>query len=183
MLPAAGSEWAMYCQACGNPTEAREIDGAIRPVCVACGAVTWLDPKVVVAVVVARDGKILLGQRARNVRRPGTWSFPAGFVDRGEEVEAAARREVLEETGLAVTLGPVLGIFSEAGEPVILITYPALEAIGEPTPNDDLTELRWFDPDTFATIDLAFPHDSSILDAWQAWQVGAGDWRAARATS
>lgn len=172
----------MYCQQCGSPTEAREIDGVMRPVCIAdgCGAITWLDPKVAVAVVVARDGMVLLGQRGRNVRRPGAWSFPAGFVDRGEQVEVAARREVMEETGLAVTLGPVLGVFSEAGEPVILIAYPALEAAGEPAPSDDLVALRWFAPAEFATLDLAFPHDTAILTAWQAW---AGDWRAPRATS
>ena len=145
----------------------------MRPVCISCGAVTWLDPKVAVAVVIARDGKVLLGRRAAHTRAPGAWSFPAGFVDRGEDVESAARREVLEETGLAVTLGPVLGVFSEAGEPVILIAYPARDALGDPFANDDLTELRWFAPGDFGTLDLAFSHDLSILNAWQEWQAGA----------
>ncbi|MGC4190918.1 MAG: NUDIX hydrolase [Thermomicrobiales bacterium] len=171
----------MFCQRCGNPTEEREIDGAMRPVCVSCGAVTWLDPKVAVAVVIARDGNVLLGRRARHTRAPGTWSFPAGFVDRGEVVEAAARREVQEETGLAVTLGPALGVFSQAGDPVILIVYPAMDVVGEPAPNDDLTDLGWFAPADFAALELAFPHDITILDAWQEWQ--AGNWRAVRAVS
>ncbi|MGB3328592.1 MAG: NUDIX hydrolase [Thermomicrobiales bacterium] len=173
----------MFCQRCGSPTEEREIDGAMRPVCIAdgCGAVTWLDPKVAVAVVVARDGAILLGRRARHTRAPGTWSFPAGFVDRGEDVEAAARREVREETGLTVSLGPVLGVYSEAGEPVILIAYPALDVVGEALASDDLTELRWFSPDELPALDLGFSHDRSILTAWQEWQ--AGSWRALRATS
>jgi len=173
----------MFCQQCGSPTEEREIDGAIRPVCVAdhCGAVTWLDPKVAVAVLIARDGRILLGQRARHTRAPGTWSFPAGFVDRGEQLEAAAMREVREETGLTVSLGPVLGVYSETGDPVVLIVYPALEIAGEPVSADDLTALDWFAPDDFATLDLAFPHDISILAAWQEWQ--AGDWRVLRAVS
>lgn len=175
----------MFCQRCGNPTEEREIDGTLRPVCIAddCGAVTWLDPKVAVAVVISRDGKILLGQRGSHTRAPGTWSFPAGFVDRGEDVEAAAQREVAEETGLTVTLGPVLGVFSDAGEPVILIAYPALNVVGEPIPNDDLVDLRWFAPDALATLDLGFSHDMNILTAWQEWQVVAGSWRASRASS
>lgn len=173
----------MFCQQCGSPTEEREIGGTMRPVCTAvdCGAVTWLDPKVAVAVVIAQDGKILLGQRARHTRAPGTWSFPAGFVDRGEQLEAAAMREVREETGLAVTLGPVLGVYSEAGDPVVLIVYPAMDVVGDPVPDDDLTALRWFAPGDFATLDLAFPHDISILTAWQEWQ--AGDWRVLRAVS
>ncbi len=144
------------------------VDGRSRPVCTGCGAVTYLDPKLAVTVVIERDGLILLGKRAAWTRSPGTWSFPAGFVERGEVVEAAAIREVAEETGLAVELGPVLGVFSQPGEAVVLLVYPAISISGDPVAGDDLTELDWFAPT--ALPELAFPHDETILHLWQSWR-------------
>jgi|SRR5579884_1189093 len=157
----------LYCQRCGAPTEEREIEGRRRPVCVACGAVAYLDPKLAVAVVIARGGQILLGERGPTTREPGKWSFPAGFVERGERVEDAARREVREEVGLDVELGPLLGLFSDSGETVVLAAFAAISAVGEAQAGDDLTAVAWFDAG--ALPDLAFPHDAEIVAAWRAW--------------
>ncbi|MGI8405804.1 MAG: NUDIX domain-containing protein [Thermomicrobiales bacterium] len=161
----------MYCQRCGNPTETQLRDGRERPVCLACGTVTFLDPKVAVAVVIERDGAILLGRRGEGTREPGRWSFPAGFVDRGEEVEAAAKREVAEETGLVVELGPILNAYSTTGDAVVLLAYPAISVTGTTCAQDDLTEIGWFTPDEFTDLDLAFAHDTRILRTWQSWRA------------
>lgn len=161
----------MFCQRCGGPTEEREHDGRLRPVCTGCGAVTWLDPKLAVTVVIERDGGILLGKRAHWTRSPGNWSFPAGFVERGEVVEAAAVREVREEVGLAIEVGPLLGVLSEAGEPVVLLVYTAIAVAGEPIAHDDLIEIGWFSPDDpDALPELAFGHDRHILQLWRDWR-------------
>ncbi|HEY8445474.1 MAG TPA: NUDIX hydrolase [Thermomicrobiales bacterium] len=162
------SDWGpmLYCQQCGQPTEEREVEGRLRPVCVACGAVTYLDPKLAVAVVIERDGRVLFGRRAPGAREAGKWSFPAGFVERGERVEDAAIREAWEEVGLEVTLGPLLGLYSATGEAVVLAVYVAYAERGEPVARDDLDAVGWFAPD--ALPELAFPHDRHILDAWQA---------------
>lgn len=158
----------MFCERCGAPTEERIVDGRERPVCTACEAVTYLDPKLAVTVVIERDGRVLLGKRAAWTRSPGAWSFPAGFVERGEVVEAAAIREVAEETGLVVELGPILGAFSELGEAVVLLVYPATSIAGSPVAGDDLTELHWFPPG--ALPELAFPHDEAIIQLWRSWR-------------
>ena len=155
----------LFCQQCGSPTAKRDVDGRARPVCVACGAVTYLDTKLAVAVVIERDGRILLGRRGPGTREPGKWSFPAGFVERGEPVEAAAVREVREEVGLAVTLGPLIGLYSAAGETVVLAVYAAAEAAGEAEAGDDLVEVGWFPPDGLP--ELAFPHDRRIVTDWR----------------
>ncbi len=161
----------MFCQRCGGPTEERKHDGRPRPVCTSCGTVTWLDPKLAVTVIIEREGRILLGKRAAWTRSPGKWSFPAGFVERGEVVEVTAIREVREEVGLDVQLGPLLGVLSEPGETVVLLVYPALSATGNPVPGDDVTEIGWFSPDDPATLpDLAFDHDVDILRLWQDWR-------------
>ena len=167
----------VYCQQCGQLTEEREIDGRQRPVCTACGAVTYFDPKLAVAVVVERRGKLLFGRRAPGARAAGKWSFPAGYVERGERVEDAAIREAQEEVGLVVELGPLLGLFSATGETVVLAVYAAASACGEPVASDDLDAVGWFPPE--ALPDLAFPHDERIVDAWCAhrrrldWLPGA----------
>ncbi len=162
----------MYCQQCGQPTEERIVDGIARPVCTACGAVTYLDPKLAVAIVIERDGMVLLGRRGEGTRAAGRWSFPAGFVERGEVVEEAAIREAREESSLTVTLGPLLGLYSSPGETVVLAVYPAERATGEPHAGDDLADLGWFALE--ALPELAFPHDRRIITAWH-------DWRARRA--
>lgn len=157
---------AWFCQRCGGVTEDRETDGRIRPVCQSCGFVLYLDPKLAVAVVIERNGSILLGRRGPNSREPGRWSFPAGFVDRGETVEGAAIREVREETGLVIEVGSLLGLYSRRGETVVLAVYVAASSSGNPVAGDDLDRLEWFDPSQ--PPDLAFPHDHDIINAWLA---------------
>jgi mutator protein MutT len=142
-----------------------ERDGRHRPVCDRCGSVTYLDPKLAAGVLIERDGRLLFGLRGPNATAGGKWSFPAGFVERGERVEDAATREAREEIGLEVTLGPLLGLFSQTGNPVALAIYLVEEAGGEPVAGDDLSEVGWFSPD--ALPELAFPRDLAIVEAWR----------------
>jgi len=163
-LSAAATPPLLYCAGCGALTEEQTVEGRNRPVCTVCGRVAYLDPKLAVAVLIIRDGMILLGRRGPGTREPGKWSFPAGFVERGERVEAAAAREAREETGLAVVIGDLIGLFSSEGEPVVLAVYAAATAEGEAVANDDLTEVGWFALDDLP--ELAFPRDHRILEAW-----------------
>lgn len=160
----------MYCQRCGGLTEEREADGRHRPVCTVCGFVTYFDPKLAVAVVIERDGQLLFGKRGPGTRSPGLWSFPAGFVERGERIEDAAVREVREEVGLEVTLGKLLGIYSATGETVVLVVYLAETVVGEAMAGDDLVEVGWFAPTNLP--ELAFPHDEEIVGAWREVRSG-----------
>jgi 8-oxo-dGTP diphosphatase len=160
-----------YCAACGSPTEERVVEGCNRPVCTSCGQVVYLDPKLAVAVLIARDGRILLGKRGPSSRESGKWSFPAGFVERGERLERAAVREAREETGLDIIVGDLVGLYSSDGETVVLAVYEAT-SVGEPRAGDDLTEVGWFA--TSELPELAFPRDQRILDAWLSTESGAG---------
>jgi ADP-ribose pyrophosphatase YjhB (NUDIX family) len=159
-----------YCAACGSLTEERTVEGCLRPVCSACGQVEYLDPKLAVAVLIARDGRLLLGKRGSGTREPEKWSFPAGFVERGERVERAAAREAREETGLDVVVGDLVGLYSSDGETVVLAVYEATFAGGEPRAGDDLMEVAWFPLSELP--DLAFPRDRRILDQWLSSRSG-----------
>lgn len=166
----------MYCQRCGGTTTEKPVDGRLRPVCDRCGSVTWLDPKLAVTVVVLRGTgettEVLLGKRGANTRNPGTWSFPAGFVERGEVVESAAIRETLDETSLTVDLGPLLGVWSHEGEAVVLLAYLAAAYHGEAQAADDFEDVAWLPVDEIPA--LSFGHDNEILaKALATWQGGA----------
>ena len=89
----------LYCSSCGSLTAEQTVEGRFRPVCTVCGRVSYLDPKLAVAVLIVRAGRILLGKRGPGTRESGKWSYPAGFVERGERVEQAAAREAHAEDG------------------------------------------------------------------------------------
>jgi ADP-ribose pyrophosphatase YjhB (NUDIX family) len=154
-----------YCLHCGAALASRDIEGQPRPACAACGWVYYEDPKVAVAVLVGRDGCILLNRRAIEPGF-GRWSFPSGYVNRGEVLEEAARREVWEETTLAVAIEELFGVYSEAGNPVVLVVYTGRVEQGEATAGPEVSEVGWFAPD--ALPPLAFPHDDAIIRRWAA---------------
>jgi molybdenum cofactor cytidylyltransferase len=164
-----------FCTRCATPLQILPVayDGnREHPVCPACGWVVWNDPKVAVLTVIPWEGGILLGLRRENPGS-GRWSFPSGFVDRGEVVEAAAVREVLEETGLNVDIISLIGVYSEPGKAVIVIAYAAEVRGGELQADDDLIELRAYDPENLP--EMAFAHDTQIVRDWLALRgQGAG---------
>ena len=58
-------------------------------------------PLVGIAVIVIKDNRVLLGKR-KNAHGSGTWAFPGGHLEFNESIEACAKREVLEETGIQI---------------------------------------------------------------------------------
>lgn len=70
------------------------------------------NPALTVDAVVVKDKKILLIKRKREPYQ-GHYALPGGFVEYGETVEAAMRREVLEETGLVVKIKSLVGVYSD----------------------------------------------------------------------
>ena len=67
-------------------------------------------PVVGVGAVVVVDGRVVLVRRAHEPLK-GAWNLPGGAVEVGETLQAACAREVLEETGLIVDVGPVIEVF------------------------------------------------------------------------
>ena len=154
-----------FCPSCGTPMPAGDLV-PLRCGAGACGYAWYRDPKVAVGVVVtAEDGRVLLVRR-NHEPRIGRWAFPSGFVDAGEVLEAAAAREVREESGVDVRIEALLGAYSEPGEPVIFIAYAGSITGGTPAPGDEAIEVALFAPDDLPP--LAFTHDDRVVAAWRA---------------
>jgi len=66
------------------------------------------------AVIRRKDGRILICQRTPSGLLGGLWEFPGGKVEDGESLEEAAKREVLEETGVRVNIGPKIAAVKHA---------------------------------------------------------------------
>jgi ADP-ribose pyrophosphatase YjhB (NUDIX family) len=82
--------------------------------------------------------------------------FPGGYVDRGEEVRAAAVREAREETGLEVRLNRLINIYSYAGRVPVIVVYSATMMGGCLGCDDEGLEARFFEPETIPWEELAF---------------------------
>lgn len=117
-----------------------------------------------VGVIISRDGAVLLNRRDIEPGR-GLWSFPSGYVDVGEALTEAARREVREETGLDVEIGPLVGVYDNPKRPVVFIVYAATAASGEPRAGQEVQEVGYFLPSDLP--DMAFDHDEQIISDWQ----------------
>ncbi len=155
---------ARFCPRCGASLRRRLTFGRRRPVCPRCAYIHFNDPKVAVGVVAERRGRLLLVRRNHEPHL-GEWSFPSGYVDADEALEAAAVRETEEETGLAVRIERLLGAWSSPGEPVIFIAYAASIGGGRIKVGAECLDVRFFPPDALPS--LAFPHDEAIVRAWR----------------
>jgi len=156
-----------YCPHCATLLVLDDIAGRDRPHCPTCSFVYYEDPKLVAVAVISIDGKLVLGRRSINPRI-GYWSFPSGYVNRGEAVDAAAVREVEEETQLVVEVDRLLGLYSEADNPIVLAVYLAHPVGGYLCAGDECSEVGLFSPDDLP--ELAFPNDVRILNDWRIAQ-------------
>ncbi|MGE0847410.1 MAG: NAD(+) diphosphatase [Flavobacteriaceae bacterium] len=172
-----------FCSRCGQESAMRE--GGYRRDCPACGAQHFprTDP---VAIMLAVDGdRCLLGRQARFL--PDTYSALAGFIEPGETIEDAVRREVFEESGVRV--GEVRYVASQPWPFVSSLMIGCIaEAISREIVIDgeELEDCRWFSrEDAAAMIErrhvsgLMVPTPMAIaytlVRSWVSGETGFGD--------
>ncbi len=138
-----------YCPHCRGDLVIKEVEASLRPVCLACGWIHYLNPPPVVCAVPYRgSGEVLLVQRGVEPKR-GKWALPGGFLEIGEEPTEACLRELAEEAGIKdvgkVDLISVESQVSRRYGSVVVIGYE-VEVLSEEgiSPGDDAQDVRWF---------------------------------------
>jgi ADP-ribose pyrophosphatase YjhB (NUDIX family) len=160
-----------FCSHCAAP-----LPSPPPVTCRSCDTSHWLDAKPCAGALVARGGKLMLVRRAHEPWR-GAWDVPGGFCGPREHPADAAEREVREETGLAVRVGGVLGMWIDTYAPegagadkvTLNIYFHAAARTGARTRIDpnEVAEIGWFAADELPS-EVAFPgHVPAVLRAWR----------------
>jgi ADP-ribose pyrophosphatase len=127
-------------------------------------------PKVAVGAVVIEEGRVLLVKR-KYPPKQGKWAIPGGSVNLGESLQAAAEREILEETGLVIEAKKPIYTFDlieRDSKENILFHYVVVDLFakyvsGDVQPTDDVSDARWFDPDEIEGLDIS-ENTKKLLD-------------------
>ena len=122
-------------------------------------------PKLMVDVVIPAENGVVLIRRG-NDPFGGQWALPGGFVEVGETVEEAAAREAAEETGLAVEIARLVGVYSDPERDPrghnVSVAFLARVLSGDLAAATDASEVSVLDP---SAVELAFDHGRIIEDA------------------
>jgi 8-oxo-dGTP diphosphatase len=123
---------------------------------------------------IARDstGRLLLVQRANEPGR-GKWSLPGGRVEPGESDPEAVARELLEETGLTVHVGSLVGSVDRpaAAGSYRIYDYSCQVISGNPIAGDDATAVGWFDAAAFAALEHDDALSPLLAETLRAWRI------------
>ena len=150
-----------FCTQCGSKVSLQTVAGDHRRryVCEGCGKTHYRNPSVLVAVYVCVGHDILWIRRGTEPAI-GKWAMPGGFMEHDETPEAAAARELREETGIDVDAGAMIlvsvsSILNMAQTHLVFRCH--LDARPDACETDEAIECGWFGEDSLPWAELAFP--------------------------
>ena len=155
-----------YCPYCSNPLEIRPEGESLRDYCGVCEKFFYDNPLPVASVIVSKDRDVLLVKRKYDPER-GKWCLPSGFAETGESIEAAALRELTEETGIHGMITGLVDVasgYSKTYGDLIFITFEAEQVGGSIVAGDDASEVRFFPFHEMPP--LAFPSNTKAVSAY-----------------
>ena len=142
-----GLQAKRYCPYCGRMAERRDWEGMCRRYCRVCRLPIYDNPvPAVCAVVRDHEARLLLVRRRVDPRR-GEWCLPGGFMELGEPPEAAALRELREETGLSGGTTRLIGLRAMSNpiyHTVLVAGYRVSDWSGVLRAGDDAMAVDWF---------------------------------------
>jgi ADP-ribose pyrophosphatase YjhB (NUDIX family) len=159
-----------FCSRCGGALSFGSIEGEERErlSCSKCGFIFYVNPRLVVTTLpITERGEVMLIRRGI---APGydRWAQPGGFLEIDETVRDAAIRETLEETGLIVEPGEIVGLYSRVQAAVVVVAFEARIVGGAPLVTRESLETRPFAPDAIPWPEIAFETSIRALRDWVA---------------
>ena len=159
-----------FCSRCGFQLNFGPIAGEERErlACPNCGFIFYVNPRLVVTTLpITERGEVMLIRRGIE---PGLnlWAQPGGFLEIDETVRDGAIRETLEETGLRVEPGDILGLYSRVQAAVVVVAFEARIVGGVPLVTRESLETRPFMPDEIPWPEIAFETSIRALRDWVA---------------
>ena len=137
----------------------------------------YRNPVPTVDIILQQESNILLIKR-KNDPFKDHLSLPGGFVNEGELVEEAAKRETWEETSLTIEPIEILGVYSDPNRDprghVLTVVWVAIVVNGVARANDDSIEVQWVSLNDIDSTRLAFDHKQILLDYIQWRKAGRG---------
>ena len=161
-MPLPTDDWG-WCPRCRTAL----VHAGDHVACPSCGLQHFPNMGIGAAVVVrnARGG-VLMVRRSAPQFGAGRWCFPCGYVEWGEDIREAARREAREEAGIDVAIGEPVHVetnFHQPGKPSVGVWFEAtmVDPSAAPVAGDDADAVGWFD--LGSPPPLAFPTDAALL--------------------
>lgn len=109
---------------------------------------------VTAAVIGGPDGRILVCSRPAGTHMAGKWEFPGGKIEPGETAEACIRREIREELGMEISVGPVLTVMEhDYGVKYVRVTFFLAVSDDIPVAKDG-QDFRWISPEDMESVDF-----------------------------
>jgi ADP-ribose pyrophosphatase YjhB (NUDIX family) len=158
-----------FCLKCGQELVIRRLENRDREVCPACDWIYYPQLKVSGGALITHQGEILLVCRA-NEPWKGYWYLPAGYSEVDEAPAITAERETLEETGLVVRAGSLVGTYYFSDDPRgngLLVVYRCEWLDGGIRPTDESLETRFFKPENLPQKIAGAGHGAALRD-WLA---------------
>jgi len=157
-----------HCTNCGGPLHLGPIPGEERPrlSCATCGHIAYVNPRLVATTIPVTDrGEVVLIRRGFEPGR-GFWAQPGGFLEIDETPTEGAIRETLEETGLVVAPGEVIGLYARLEAAVVVLVYEARIVDGAMRTSPEALDVRTFAPDDIPWSEIAFKTTWWALVDW-----------------
>jgi ADP-ribose pyrophosphatase YjhB (NUDIX family) len=157
-----------FCTRCGDSLRFGAVEGEDRDrlVCSSCGFVAYVNPRLVVTTIpITAGGEVVLLRRGIEPGK-GWWAQPGGFLEVDETVTEAAIRETLEETGLVVQPGEIVGLYSRLEAAVVVIAFEANVVSGAYRLNPEALEIQAFRPEAIPWHGIAFKTTHWALRDW-----------------
>jgi ADP-ribose pyrophosphatase YjhB (NUDIX family) len=159
-----------FCSNCGARLAFGAVDGEDRErlACAACGHIAYVNPRLVVTTLPITDaGEIVLIRRGLEPGL-GSWAQPGGFLEIDETVAEGAVRETLEETGLVVDPGEIVGFYTRLEAAVVVVAFEARVVGGEARVSREALEVRPFEAAAIPWDGIAFKTTYYALSDWLA---------------